>query len=65
MKKVVIAVSAIVALIAVIIWGIGTYLYVDDLRGCGQAPTTSDACRSADAIVAVSGGDTQIGRAHV
>ena len=33
MKKVVIAMSAIVMLIAAIIWGIGTYLYVDDLRG--------------------------------
>ena len=58
MKKAVIAVSAIVMLIAAIIWGIGAYLYIDDLRSCGQAPTTSDACRSADAIVAVSGGDT-------
>ncbi len=58
MKKVVIAMSAIVMLIAAIIWGIGAYLYIDDLRSCGQAPTTSDACRSADAIVAVSGGDT-------
>ena len=46
MKKVVIAVSAIVVLIAVIIWSIGAYLYVDDLRGCGQAPTTFDVCRS-------------------
>ena len=36
MKKVVIAMSAIVMLIAVTIWGIGAYLYIDDLHSCGQ-----------------------------
>lgn len=38
---------------------LGRLLYIDDLAKCGPAPDASNAhCRSADAIVAISGGDT-------
>ncbi|RWZ78076.1 MAG: YdcF family protein [Candidatus Chaera renei] len=40
--------------------GIGAYLGPDDLRGCGQSPHAGNpACAKVDAIVAISGGDTQ------
>jgi len=37
--------------------GIGAFLAPNDLRGCEDHPT-DDKCQAADAIVAVSGGDT-------
>lgn len=50
---------AVVAFIALVIWGINSYLTVDDLSTCGTAPNTLVAkCAPADAIVAISGGDT-------
>lgn len=39
--------------------GISLYLQPDDLRNCGQAPSTNAGCQPVDAIVAISGGDTQ------
>jgi uncharacterized SAM-binding protein YcdF (DUF218 family) len=42
-----------------VILGLGTYLQPDDLGGCGQTPGTDINCRVVDAIVAVSGGDTE------
>lgn len=45
-------------LLALAIWGIGHYLGPDDLVTCQQTPTDADGCRAADAIIAVSGGDT-------
>lgn len=42
-------------------WLVGSFLAVDDLRGCGDTPKTTDTsgkCVAADAVVAVSGGDT-------
>lgn len=44
--------------VALIVVGIGAYLGPDDLAGCDIAPTLKDPCQAADAIVAVSGGDT-------
>lgn len=37
---------------------IGAYLGPNDLRACGGAPNGHASCQRADAIVAVSGGDT-------
>lgn len=38
--------------------GIGIYLSPNDLSGCGLQPTGTPPCSKADAIVAISGGDT-------
>lgn len=40
------------------VWAINTYLDVDNLRGCSATPSAKTGCESADAVVAVSGGDT-------
>ncbi len=37
---------------------VGNYLAVNDLSGCEKLPSVSGTCRKADAIVAVSGGNT-------
>lgn len=41
-----------------IVVAIGAYLSPDGLRACGVEPTGAGDCRKADAIVAISGGDT-------
>ena len=41
-----------------LVWAIGSYLGVDHLQKCGDTPSAKDGCGAADAIVAVSGGDT-------
>lgn len=40
------------------VWAINSYLDVDNLRNCGDTPSTKKGCQAADAIVAISGGDT-------
>jgi uncharacterized SAM-binding protein YcdF (DUF218 family) len=50
-------IGAVVAL-AIIIVGLTIYLGPDDLAGCKTHPSTTAPCQTADAIVAVSGGDT-------
>jgi uncharacterized SAM-binding protein YcdF (DUF218 family) len=40
------------------ILGINSYLAPNDLAACGSQPTFADPCEKVDAIVAVSGGDT-------
>lgn len=40
------------------ILGLSFYLQPDDLGKCGQSPSSISGCQSADAIVAISGGDT-------
>jgi uncharacterized SAM-binding protein YcdF (DUF218 family) len=45
-------------LIVAIIVGISIYLQPNDLRGCGDQPSLTSSCQAVDAIVAVSGGDT-------
>jgi uncharacterized SAM-binding protein YcdF (DUF218 family) len=51
----------IIAVVAVTlaIVGISIYLQPDDLAGCNDVVGTQSKCRTVDAIVAVSGGDTQ------
>ena len=49
---------AIVAVFLLLVWGISSFLAVDDLRRCDAVPSSKDGCQQADAVVAVSGGDT-------
>lgn len=52
-------VAGIVLFVAGLIAGIGYYLHVDDLADCNATPTfQNNKCQPADAIVAISGGDT-------
>lgn len=54
--------SVIVAALA--IWALGSFLEPNDLRGCSQAPDGLSNCQTADAIVAISGGDTDARVSH-
>lgn len=47
-----------VVVLGLLILAISAYLGPDNLRSCGPTPSGNGACRRADAIVAVSGGDT-------
>ena len=52
-------IAAVVLLVAGLIASIGYYLHVDDLADCETTPTFQNSmCQPADAIVAISGGDT-------
>lgn len=52
-------IAAIVLMAAGLIAGIGYYLHVDDLADCTETPSFQISnCQPADAIVAISGGDT-------
>lgn len=53
--KIIIAVVVVFLLFA---WAVGSYLGVNDLKHCDAAPSSKKGCQAADAIVAVSGGDT-------
>ena len=55
MKK---TIAGIVLALIVIIVGLTIYLGPDDLSSCEGKPSESGVCQPADAIVAVSGGDT-------
>lgn len=44
--------------IFLLIGGTGAYLAPDSLRSCDDAPAGTGRCRTADAIITVSGGDT-------
>lgn len=47
-------------LLALVIIFIGNYLAPDDLARCGETPTSEPGCQKADAIIAVSGGNTHV-----
>lgn len=49
---------AIVVVLAIMVIGLSVYLSPNDLAGCDMQPNEKSNCQSADAIVAVSGGDT-------
>ncbi len=49
---------AIIAALLVVIIGLSIYLAPNDLVSCGEVPGEVKPCQKADAIVAVSGGDT-------
>lgn len=50
--------AGIGAFLALIVWGITSYLSIDELKNCAVPDTFTAQCAPADAIVAVSGGDT-------
>ena len=45
--------------IVIVIFGITWFLAPDNLMNCGKVPSGSEGCEAADAIVAISGGDTK------
>lgn len=49
---------AIVVALVIIVVGLSVYLSPNDLAGCEEKPSEKPGCQSADAVVAVSGGDT-------
>lgn len=51
---------AVVIVLALGIFLIGSYLAPDDLSHCDKSPSTASGCHKADAIVAVSGGNTPV-----
>ena len=56
--KLVKIISTVLVIFFLLVWVISSYLGVDDLKKCGNAPSATSGCEVADAIVAVSGGDT-------
>lgn len=46
------------AVFLVLVLTIGAFLGPDDLRSCGNRPGERPPCQAADAVVAISGGDT-------
>lgn len=57
--KLIISIICFVVCMAALTLGLAWFLGVDDLKNCPAAPQLSDStCRPADAIVAISGGDT-------
>jgi uncharacterized SAM-binding protein YcdF (DUF218 family) len=52
------AISGVVLALVIIIVGLTIYLSPDNLSACGEKPSDTPSCHAADAIVAVSGGDT-------
>jgi uncharacterized SAM-binding protein YcdF (DUF218 family) len=57
--KLILSIAGYVAIFALAVWGISSYLGPDDLKKCGTTPSGQDGCQKADAIVAISGGDTR------
>ena len=57
MKIVKIAVGCVIVILLFAL-AINSYLRVDDLSGCETSPSSKKGCEAADAIVALSGGDT-------
>jgi uncharacterized SAM-binding protein YcdF (DUF218 family) len=50
--------SGIAGTLALLVWGINSYLTIDDLTACTEPTVLVATCAPADAIVAISGGDT-------
>lgn len=57
MKKLLGLLAFLALLIGGAVFGVSRFVATDDLAGCGDAPGTGE-CAPADAIVAISGGDT-------
>lgn len=51
-------VMIVLAILALFTVALGAYLGPDDIARCGATPKTTAPCKAADAIVAISGGDT-------
>lgn len=50
--------AIVLAAFILLVLGIGSYLAPDNLSGCGDRPSEKNGCSVADAVIAVSGGDT-------
>jgi uncharacterized SAM-binding protein YcdF (DUF218 family) len=59
MLKIITVVGAVVAGTALAVWGISSYLTIDDLKDCAGPDAKDAKCAPADVIIAISGGDTQ------
>jgi uncharacterized SAM-binding protein YcdF (DUF218 family) len=57
-KKIIILISIIVAGIAVLSIALSAFLTPDDFRFCDSNPNDIESCEVADAVIAVSGGNT-------
>lgn len=51
-------IAAVAVVFALLVWGISSYLGVNDLAKCDISPSSKKGCEPADAVVAISGGDT-------
>lgn len=49
---------ALAVFVVLTIFGLSVYLQPDDLKDCGKTPSLNSSCQAVDAIVAISGGDT-------
>lgn len=56
--KLLLYVATPILLVAAVIFVIQTTLGTDDLKNCGSGPQATGDCQQVDAIVAISGGDT-------
>ena len=56
--KLLITLGIVIVALMLAVVGITIFLGPNDLRNCDEAPSNSSNCAAADAIVAVSGGDT-------
>lgn len=52
-------IATVILAVAIVIVGLSVYLMPDDLAKCESKPTGETSCKKVDAIVAVSGGDTE------
>lgn len=60
MTRLVVLLCTIAIAIVAATWGVGAFLAPDDLKACPQGPDmTNKKCQPADAIIAISGGDTE------
>lgn len=50
---------SIILFVTIVILGISIYLQPNDLKKCDKTPDSSSSCQTVDAIVAISGGDTE------
>lgn len=56
--KLIISLITTIVIAAIVVMGIGAYLSPDGLSNCDPRPSDTSDCKSVDAIVAISGGDT-------
>lgn len=58
MAKFIVWIIGTLAVLALVVWGIGSFLAVNDLKKCDKPDANNPACAPADVIVVISGGDT-------
>ncbi len=58
MMKLIRRIAIALAVCVLTVWAISSYLGPDDLAACEASPSDSSECGVADAIIALSGGDT-------